>query len=344
MTKVTVCIPTYNGSQYLPKCLDSVLSQSDSGFEVLIVDDQSSDNTWEMLNQYAAKDNRIRLFRNEQNLGLVGNWNRCLELARGEWIKFVFQDDWLAPNCIERMVSASTDSQSLLTVCRREFVFDGVPDSIINEYQKFNNEFSPAGAFPGKYKITADEFCDVLLQHQIINFLGEPTAMLIHRDAITCFGKFNPDLIQLCDFEYWARIGVNTGILYIPETLAYFRVHSNSTTSSNDKSRTYAKNVIDPLKLKCEYAYGLHYQPLRQAALAKGKNIKLTFRTQLLNEQIEAYYKAYSPDSPSPQLFEEWRKVRSHYSCMRISSFLPSFISVWLKRLERKFLHLCYRY
>ena len=57
------------------------------------------------------------------NLGLVGNWNRCLELALGEWIKFVFQDDWLTPDCIECMVSASISSQSLLTVCRREFVF-----------------------------------------------------------------------------------------------------------------------------------------------------------------------------------------------------------------------------
>ena len=102
--------------------------------------------------------------------------------------------------------------------------------------------------------------------------------MLIHRDAITRYGKFNPDLIQLCDYEYWVRIGINTGILYVPETLAYFRVHGNSTTLSNEKNRAFAKNIIDPLKLRCEYAYDSHYQPLRQAALAKGENIKHTFR------------------------------------------------------------------
>ena len=133
---VSICIPTYNGSQYLEACLDSVLSQSYPDFEVVIVDDQSSDNTWDLLNQYAARDNRIRLFRNEQNLGLVGNWNRCLELAQGEWIKFVFQDDWITPDCIEHMVRASVGSQSLLTVCRREFVFESVSDSVINAISK----------------------------------------------------------------------------------------------------------------------------------------------------------------------------------------------------------------
>ena len=341
---VSICIPTYNGFQYLEACLDSVLSQSYSDFEVVIVDDQSSDNTWDLLNQYAAQDFRIRLFRNELNLGLVGNWNRCLELAQGEWIKFVFQDDWITSNCIERMTSASVNSQSLLTVCRREFVFEGLSDSLITLYQKYNNEFSPAGVFQDKHQITADEFCNRVLQHQTMNFLGEPTAMLIHRDAVSRFGKFNPDLIQFCDFEYWVRIGINTGIFYVPETLAYFRVHSNSTTSSNDKNRTYAKNIIDPLKLRCEYAYGLHYQPLRQAALAKGEKIKHTFHEQLLNEQIEAYYSTPTPSSSSHQLYEEWRNVNSRYSCMKLPILLPNFVSVWLKRLKRKLFYLSAQY
>ena len=160
--------------------------------------------------------------------------------------------------------------------------------------------------------------------------------MLIHRDAVNA-GKFNPDLIQLCDFEYWVRIGINTGILYVPDTLAYFRVHGNSTTSSNEKSCTYAKNVIDPFRLKCEYAYGLHFQPLRLADLAKDRNIRLIFRTQLLNEQISSYYSSHTANSPTPHLFEEWQKISSRYSCMKLPRFLPSFVGIWLKRLERKF-------
>jgi glycosyltransferase involved in cell wall biosynthesis len=71
---VSICIPTYNGAQqHLLKYLDAVLSQSFSNFQVKIVDDQSSDNTWEMLNQFAAQDNRISLFKDGYNLGLAGN-------------------------------------------------------------------------------------------------------------------------------------------------------------------------------------------------------------------------------------------------------------------------------
>ncbi|MCX7097479.1 MAG: glycosyltransferase [Methylococcales bacterium] len=334
---VSICIPTYNGSQHLEVCLDSVLSQSYTNFEIIIVDDQSSDDTCDILNRYAVRDRRIHLSSNPQNLGLVGNWNRCLELAQGEWIKFVFQDDWITSNCIERMVSASVGSQSMLVVCQRKLEFEGVSDLVSRSFLNYTGKYSPSVVFQDKRQFTADEFCDQVLQYQTMNFLGEPTAMLFHRDAILRFGKFNPDLIQLCDLEYWFKIGINTGIIYVPETLACFRVHGNSATSSNDDNRAYAKDVIDPLRLRCEYAFGSHFQPLRQAALAKGCNLKLVFLEKLLNEQIEVY-------RTHPHLYEEWRKLSSAYSCMKIPTWLPNCISIWVKRLERKLLNLSAQY
>ena len=102
---VSICIPTYNGAKYLRECLDTVLSQTFTDFEVLLVDDQSSDETLSIAQEYAAKDTRIYVKQNEQNLGLVGNWNCCIELAQGEWIKFVFQDDLIAPECLEKMLA-----------------------------------------------------------------------------------------------------------------------------------------------------------------------------------------------------------------------------------------------
>ena len=95
---ISVCVPTYNGMKYLRECLDSILVQSFENFEVIIVDDQSADGSVDLLSEYAAQDERIRVFRNPQNLGLVGNWNRCLDLASAEWIKFVFQDDLIGLN------------------------------------------------------------------------------------------------------------------------------------------------------------------------------------------------------------------------------------------------------
>ena len=90
---ISVCVPVYNGTKYLRECLDSILVQSFENFEVIIVDDQSTDATFDLAQEYPAQDARIRPFRNPHNLGMVENWNRCLDLASAEWIKFVFQDD-----------------------------------------------------------------------------------------------------------------------------------------------------------------------------------------------------------------------------------------------------------
>jgi glycosyltransferase involved in cell wall biosynthesis len=111
---VSVCIPTYNGAKYLKECLDSVLAQTFTDFEVLIVDDKSSDETLSIAQEYATYDPRFRVIQNECNLGLVGNWNRCVELAQGEWIKFIFQDDLIEPACLERML-AVRKSESAIT-------------------------------------------------------------------------------------------------------------------------------------------------------------------------------------------------------------------------------------
>src|SRR3982751_3050681 len=90
--RVTVCVPMYNGERYLAECIESILAQTYTDFQLLLVDDCSTDATRSIAESYAAADSRVRLIVNHTNLGLVGNWNRCIELATGEWIKFVFQD------------------------------------------------------------------------------------------------------------------------------------------------------------------------------------------------------------------------------------------------------------
>ena len=120
---VSVCIPTYNGSQFLKECIESILAQTFSNFELLIIDDRSSDNTIDLAEEYATRDSRIKVTINTQNLGLVGNWNRCLEIARGEWIKFVFQDDLLAPECLEKMLAATALGKPII-YCDRNFIFE----------------------------------------------------------------------------------------------------------------------------------------------------------------------------------------------------------------------------
>jgi glycosyltransferase involved in cell wall biosynthesis len=100
-TKFSITVPAYK-SQYLEECMDSVLSQTYSNFELIILNDASPENLDEIISKY--HDERIRYYKNEKNVGaenVVDNWNKCLNLAEGEYIICMGDDDKLAPNCLE---------------------------------------------------------------------------------------------------------------------------------------------------------------------------------------------------------------------------------------------------
>src|SRR5713226_3435146 len=99
---VSICIPTFNAARWIKDCLGSALAQTYAPLEVLIIDDASTDETVELIRSIA--DERIRLLVNEQNIGLTRNWNRCIEMSCGDFIKFLFHDDILYPDCVEKMI------------------------------------------------------------------------------------------------------------------------------------------------------------------------------------------------------------------------------------------------
>ena len=99
---VSVCIPAYNGEKYISKTIQSILNQSYTNIEVVVVDDHSSDNTVEAVR--AINDNRVRLICNEENLGMTGNWNKCIRESKGEYVKLIPGDDFIYEECIEKSI------------------------------------------------------------------------------------------------------------------------------------------------------------------------------------------------------------------------------------------------
>src|ERR1022692_725553 len=123
--KISVCVPTYNGEEYLRECLESFRAQTFTDFEVLVFDDNSSDGTRGLAAEFARQDSRFRVQKNPQRLGLVGNWNVCARAVRGEWIKYVFQDDLLRVDCLEKMLAMALAKNASFICCRRDFIFEG---------------------------------------------------------------------------------------------------------------------------------------------------------------------------------------------------------------------------
>ena len=94
MPNISVIVPVYNTEQYLPRCIDSILAQTFTDFELLLIDDGSKDNSGKICDEYAAKDSRVRVFHKE-NGGVSSARNLGLDQAQGEWITFVDSDDWV---------------------------------------------------------------------------------------------------------------------------------------------------------------------------------------------------------------------------------------------------------
>ncbi|HEV7745011.1 MAG TPA: glycosyltransferase family 2 protein [Pyrinomonadaceae bacterium] len=263
-SKVSVCIPTYNGSTYLRQAIESARTQTYSDFELLIVDDSSSDDTFQIVEEFAQGDSRVRAYQNPQRLGLVGNWNRCLELAGGEWIKFLFQDDYLHPTCIERLLELAEGSGAALVACQRDFQFESdLPVEFKNSFVRYVTENELAARFPNATgAIGAAEFASHAAVYPTLNCIGEPTAVMFHHSVVKRFGRFNPELRQLVDWEYWMRIATNAGLHYLDESLATFRVHRNAATFSTMDEPL----ILDRLIILYQLVYDPIYLPVRKAA------------------------------------------------------------------------------
>src|SRR5438874_11358052 len=100
---VSILLPVFNGERYLAQAIESVLAQTHTDFELLVVDDSSTDSSWQIIQKLAKTDDRIFAFKNQTNLGLFQNYNRCLDLSRGDFVKPFAQDDLLVSKALERM-------------------------------------------------------------------------------------------------------------------------------------------------------------------------------------------------------------------------------------------------
>lgn len=324
---VTICVPTYNGERYLRPCLDSILKQTHFNFELLLVDDCSSDQTFAIAQSYAEKDGRFRLYKNEQNLGLVGNWNRCVELAEGKWIKFVFQDDFIAPDCVEKMVTVGETGHPFV-YSLRDFVFENTEEALMKWYQQ-HNEFV-AHIFESQAFVTPEAFSMAVLANPFYNLIGEPTSVLLRRDLFDQFGFFNPELIQLCDAEYWNRIGTQVGAAFIPEKLVTFRVHGASTSHQNKKK---IRLKLEHLVYRYELAFSPHYESLRRYA---GKNFPAFSFRQSLRDQAQRTHLWIRLRGGKPAR-KAWQQLLQTYPTLEQWS-KPDFwilFNVLIKRLKR---------
>ena len=277
---VSICVPTYNGAEHLRSCLDSALAQTFEDFELLIVDDRSTDASRDIAHDYARGDSRVSVSVNQRHLGLVANWNRCVELANGTWVKLLFQDDLLEPSCLEEMLAAAREGVDLVAA-RRSLIFEpATPPAVEERYRRYVETHNLARHCRGRSHLTPEHFVGILARNPTSNCIGEPSATLIRREAFARFGGFNAGLVILSDWEYTARVAANTGLCYVDKTLAHFRVHPAAATARLRAEREYRVVVMDPLVVMHEICYARHWSKARHIARQFPRPVD--FRAQLV--------------------------------------------------------------
>lgn len=219
--KVSVLIPTYNYAHFLDETIQSVLDQTYTDFELIIVDNHSTDNTDEVVKKYLA-DDRVRFYVNETNVGLGGNWNKCLDYARGKYIKFLCADDKFHPQLLEKFVP----------------VMDQYPNvSIATCYNEMFGLKSGIRTTPLTGLLSGRATRESLLKVGAKNWLSNPSVVLFRTSAVLKVGKFNTELYYVTDLEYYMRLLTVGDCYVISERLSYVRAHPDTQTATEAKKK-----------------------------------------------------------------------------------------------------------
>jgi len=214
---VSVCLPTYNGAEYIEAALRSILHQTYQDFELLVVDDGSTDATLDIVRSFS--DPRIRVHRNPERLGIPANWNRCLELAGGAFVCLFHQDDAMLPENLERKVQVLSADETV------GFVHSGV-ETLVEE--------SAPGAFADWIEDATEdtvwdgpEYFRTLLLNG--NRVCAPT-VLARRRALLEQGGFDRDLGFACDYAMWLRLCLRYRVGFLARPLVRYRWHGGNAS------------------------------------------------------------------------------------------------------------------
>lgn len=172
MPKVSVILSTYNGSKFIGRAIESVLNQNFQDFELIIIDDGSTDNTFQIINQWAKKDKRIIILKNEKNLGVPKSLNRGLKVAKGEYVALIDDDDeWIDKDKIKKQVEFLEQNHSYVLVGTKTIAVD-----------KNNQEL---------YRIDQAGQDELIRKKMFLNNYFIQSSILFRKDIILKFGGYS---------------------------------------------------------------------------------------------------------------------------------------------------------
>ena len=213
---VSVIIPAYNCERFISETIESVIAQTYPDWEMVIIDDKSTDRTEEIIESYARKDGRIRFYRNESNIGAAETRNKGMELAEGEFMAFLDSDDLWAPKKLEKQIDFMRKNDHAFTCTSYEHISE--------EGEKTGRVFSPRQK--ANYR-----------QVVLYNSVGNLTVVY----NVKKLGKFTaPNVFAREDYGLWLSILKKEDYIWgLPEVLAYYRIRKASCSRNKFRMVKY---------------------------------------------------------------------------------------------------------
>ena len=208
---ISICIPTYNRTKYLPRLLDSIINQTYRDYNVIVTDNTEDNRIEKILDTYRDRLS-IKYYKNVPALNMTGNWNRCIELADGEWIKLIHDDDWFASNtALQKFADAAITKNRFIYCGRYDF------EEEIGSFKKqvLNEE--------GFLRIKKDPF---LLYAK--NSIGPPSLLMFHSSVSELY---DAKLQWFVDIEFYIRMLQKEDAAYIHEPLININYGNLQVTS-----------------------------------------------------------------------------------------------------------------
>ena len=293
MLPISIILPTYNGIKYINKSVSSVLEQEFTDFEFLIIDDCSTDGSWEYLQN--LQDKRITLYRNEKNKGLFYNLNFLIKRSNSPIIKIWSQDDVMYPDCIKEVVAFHQQHAEIgFSYSERDYID---ADNVILDVRKQDD--TP--------EIVSPEL------HSKIAFItgsiaGNIANVAINKSILDEVGFFNESMKISGDFEMWVRLAKNYPVGFIKKPLVQLRNHKEQLSGQEKYFIYHLKEDIQAYKILFGY--------ITPGEEAEGKimlrNTKLVFYYTLM---LKAFFKG--------------RFTTAYHFCKLLSSFDNILLLTW---------------
>jgi len=230
---VSIFIPVFNRETLIGETIESAVNQTYNNIEIIIVDNNSTDRTWEILKSYSQKDKRIKIYRNEENIGAVRNWKRCLDYGQSEYAKFLWSDDLIAPEFIEKTLPYLIDNPDVGFVFTGTEIFWDESNKKITAHYIGETGLYPTEKFIESMLLGEPYLVPVSPGNALFRMkdLGKNTLIDIPNEKGIDFGKYgigNDALIYLLTAEDYPKFA------FISELLSFFRAHGGSISISSD--------------------------------------------------------------------------------------------------------------